>query len=96
MALVKCPECSSEVSEMSVTCPKCGYPIRKDVVSIEDSGSNFGFAVLGFFIPIVGLVLYLVWNKEKPGKAKSAGKGALVSVILWVLFYVLVGCMAML
>jgi len=50
---------------------------------------NFGFAVLGFCIPIVGLVLFLVWNQDRPGDAKMAGIGALVSVIAGILFYVL-------
>ena len=40
-----------------------------------------GYAVLGFFIPVVGLILYLVWKDETPLRAKSAGKGALIGVI---------------
>ena len=27
MALIKCPECQSEVSDKAKTCPKCGYQI---------------------------------------------------------------------
>ena len=53
-----------------------------------DSGS-FGWAVLGFFIPIVGLVLYLVWKSERPRSAKNAGMGALVSVIMTVLIWLI-------
>lgn len=29
MALIKCPECSREVSSMAASCPQCGYPISK-------------------------------------------------------------------
>lgn len=47
----------------------------------NDSGS-FGWAVLGFFIPIVGLILFIVWKDEKPRNAKMAGLGALVATIL--------------
>lgn len=53
-----------------------------------DSGS-FGWAVLGFFIPLVGLILYLVWRNEKPLSAKKAGMGALVSILLSVALWVL-------
>ena len=53
-----------------------------------DSGS-FGWAVLGFFVPLVGLILFLVWAQTKPKSAKMAGIGALVSVIMTVVFYVL-------
>ena len=51
----------------------------------DDSGS-FGWAVLGFFIPLVGLILWLVWKDTKPKSAKMAGIGALVGVgisLLW-------------
>lgn len=27
MALIKCPECGTEVSSSAISCPKCGYPI---------------------------------------------------------------------
>ncbi|MBE5746310.1 MAG: hypothetical protein E7359_03380 [Clostridiales bacterium] len=49
---------------------------------------NFGWAVLGFFVPVAGLVLFLVWKNENPGNSKMAGIGALVSVILDVVCYI--------
>jgi hypothetical protein len=50
---------------------------------------SMGMAVLGFFLPIVGLILWLVWKEPKPLKAKSAGKGALISVIVQVVLCIL-------
>ena len=71
--------------------PVCGAPVSGDNNSRgtygnapaynNDSGS-FGWALLGFFIPLVGLILYLVWKDEKPRTAKRAGKGALACLIL--------------
>lgn len=29
MALMKCPECQSEISDMAPNCPKCGYTFAK-------------------------------------------------------------------
>ncbi len=57
-----------------------------------DSNDNGGFlwGLLGCCIPIVGLVLFLVWKDQKPKTAKAAGIGALVSVILGVLSYIVV------
>ena len=55
---------------------------------IRDSG-GFGWGLLGCCIPIVGLVLFLVWNDTKPRTARAAGIGALVSVIIGVLWYLL-------
>lgn len=54
----------------------------------QDNGS-FGWAVLGFFVPIAGLILYLVWRTEKPLSARRAGIGALVSVIVGAVLTVL-------
>ena len=45
---------------------------------------------LGCCIPVAGLVLFLVWKDTKPKTAKAAGIGALVSVILGILYYLLV------
>lgn len=54
----------------------------------EDKG-GFLWGLLGCCIPIVGLVLFLVWKDTKPKTAKAAGMGALVSVIIAVIYYVL-------
>ena len=50
---------------------------------------SIGWGVLGFFFPIVGLILFLVWHDDYPKRAKMCGKGALISVIVWVAFFVL-------
>lgn len=51
--------------------------------SVEETpkGSNW-WAVLGFLIPLAGLILYLVWKPTNPKSAKAAGIGALVCVII--------------
>lgn len=54
----------------------------------QDS-SSFGYAVLGFFIPLVGLIIYLSAKDSTPLKAKSAGKGALVGLITNIVLSVL-------
>ena len=30
MALIKCPECGTEVSDKAEKCPKCAYPIKPE------------------------------------------------------------------
>ena len=62
----------------------------------EDAPST-GFAVLGFFVPLIGLILYLIWKEKTPLKAKSAGKGALigfcVSLAVSIIYGVVLGSM---
>ena len=57
----------------------------------ENANDKGGFlwGLLGFCIPIVGLILFLVWKDSKPKSAKAAGIGALVSVVIVVIYYIL-------
>lgn len=91
-----CKNCGAEIDDKAVVCPKCGVVVNNNIPSEIDAPSA-GFAVLSFFIPIVGLILYLIWHTESPLKAKSCGKGALigvcVSVGLSILSVVLATCM---
>ncbi len=68
--------------------PAQHYPQHPQAVvqgqPVTDSGS-IGWAVLGFFIPLVGLILFLVWRTTKPNCAKMAGIGALVGFCLGLL-----------
>jgi hypothetical protein len=57
--------------------------VAQPIDSLPDARS-FGFAALGFFFPVVGLILWLVWKAETPLKAKSAGTGALVGTCIGV------------
>jgi len=61
------------------------------VLKMDNSNDIGGFlwGLLGCCIPVVGLILFLVWKDQKPKTAKAAGIGALVSVILWVVFYII-------
>ncbi len=43
---------------------------------------NAGWGVLGFFFPLIGFILYLVWMTEYPNRSKMCGKGALIGVIV--------------
>ena len=70
------------------------YPPPQEPRTNPDDRSSFGWGLLGFFIPLAGLILYLVWRTEYPLRAKSVGKGALVSVILYavlVVLYIILG-----
>lgn len=58
----------------------------------QPDSRSFGFALLCFFFPIVGLILWIVWRTEKPLRAKSCGIGAIVgtavSVVLYIIYFI--------
>ena len=85
-----CRYCGKQIEEDARFCPYCGSaqqeerqapPPQQRYVDPNDAPSG-GFAVLGFFFPVVGLILFLVWQDTMPQRAKSCGKGALTSVIV--------------
>lgn len=83
-----CKNCGSQIHDQAVVCPACGVSQETKPAVVDNGG--FGWGLLGCCIPIVGLILFLVWKDTKPKTAKSAGTGALVSVIISVVYYLLV------
>ena len=78
-----CRNCGQQLPDGSLFCPRCGTSVQAGASPVQDKTQpSPGIAVLSFFFPIVGLILYLVWMDSEPGKAKSAGKGALIGVIV--------------
>ena len=75
-----CSKCGKEVHDEAVVCVHCGCAIENKKTSVvnSDDAPNTGFAVLGFFIPLIGLILYFMNKDTAPLKAKSARKGALI------------------
>lgn len=83
-----CKNCGNPINDQAVICPACGVAQETKPAVVDNGG--FGWGLLGCCIPIVGLILFLVWKDTKPKTAKAAGKGALVSVIIGVVYYLLV------
>lgn len=85
-----CKNCGKEIGEVFF-CPNCGASQKEGtttsgftqnkVVNPNDTGNN-GWLILGFFIPLIGLILYLIWSEEQTKNAKKAGKGALIGAIV--------------
>jgi len=88
-----CSSCGRELADAAVICPYCGCNCGVASRVDPNDAPSTAMALLGFFIPIAGLILYIVNMDTKPQMAKSAGKGALISVIvsavLGVIYFVL-------
>lgn len=87
-----CHQCGKEVGDASF-CPYCGTNLKVAETQVpnyqqpvqyarNDDAPNAGFAILSFFIPVVGLVLFCVWNKDYPKKAASCIKGFIANIVL--------------
>lgn len=92
-----CKNCGTEINDNALVCVNCGavqnqnpngdYGVNGQPAPADNNGFLWG--LLGCCVPIVGLVLFLVWKDTKPKTAKAAGIGALVSVVISVVYYVL-------
>jgi len=78
-----CSKCGKELADTAVFCDMCGSRINSAASNpASENKWNIGFSILGFFFPIVGFILYLVYRESDPRKAKSAGVGALIGFAL--------------
>lgn len=84
-----CNKCGRKIVDGSNFCPICGADLRyqnnnnsnsSGYVNPDDE-ANFGYTLLSFFMPYIGLVLYIVWFKEFPKRAKSCLNGIIAGVI---------------
>ena len=82
-----CKNCGTQIHDQAVICPNCGVAQETKPAVVDNGG--FWWGALGCCVPIVGLILFLVWKDTKPKTAKAVGKGALISVIISVVWYIL-------
>ena len=85
-----CPYCGAQIDDNALFCPGCGsaqsVPTQESFADTKAQANTnetyTGLTVLGFFFPLVALILYVMWNSTQPAKALAAGKGGLMSVSL--------------
>ena len=91
-----CPNCG----ENPKTTKK--NPIKGQVKNKEEKEKNYNtkftkealcisWSIIGFFIPIIGIILFCIWIKSKPKEAKAAGIGVLIRMSLYILYYIIQG-----
>ena len=89
-----CPNCGQQIADQAVVCIHCGSQLGAPAAPAKQDSNSFGWFCLGFCIPIVGLILWLVWKAETPMKAKKAGLGALIStiasIVIWVIYFIII------
>ena len=97
-----CPQCGASMVEGQAPSQAAWQPSSPQpspyaqgapVPRVDDAPSG-GFFALGFFFPLVGLILFLVWKDQLPLRAKSCGKGALVGFIVQFVFGFILGIIA--
>lgn len=68
MALIKCPECSHEVSDTAPTCPHCGYQLKRTTTA---SSYNYSYQSRS----------HRLYEKEHDRKYKEMIAGGIIALI---------------
>lgn len=71
MALIKCPECGTEISDQTQACIKCGHPIQT-ILNQNVNGTLVVYGYTGWFLIKPKLKIYL--NGEYVGDVSHKAK----------------------
>lgn len=82
---MKCNNCDTILKSNYRYCPECGH---KNNYRKNANNNSFGWGVLGFFVPLAGLILFIMWSSTRKDDARAAGIGALINTILNVIFII--------
>lgn len=88
-----CKWCGKEVDSNSKFCPNCGKEIlnsqsasslNQEVNSSDEKNkkANIWLAILSFFIPLAGLIIFIIKKDKEPKTAKASGICAIVGLLL--------------
>ena len=80
-----CSKCGKEIMDEAVICPGCGCPVAGKTlqqVGYEEDIPNGGLNILGFFIPLAGLIMFCMMFGKTPIKAKQIGMFSLIGFII--------------
>ena len=95
---MRCKYCGKQLDEGSVVCPRCGKsqggevnlpppPVEERYTPFDESADTshlWKYMVIGFFVPLAGIILYFMWRYKKPRTAQACLKGALVCIAVGV------------
>ena len=102
MATLICKHCGCQMSDKSEACPVCGAPVGvnqqessyyDDRASILTQSKKHKGLVLWIMLtlslvcPFLGMVLFFVYRKKRPGAAKGFLFWALFGVAIWLMIF---------
>ncbi len=100
MALIPCPECSTDVSDLALTCVKCGVQLRKPKRGFFGKIIKYSFILfnllMGWWL-VAGMgaasetMLSATSSAEQTGVAIGTGLGAAMIIGLWVFGDIILG-----
>jgi len=82
-----CENCGAQIAKEAYVCPKCGVKVNNNNQTNVEDKPNMALNIVSLLLlPILGIILYFVWRKETPIRAKSILTYALIG---WGISFVL-------
>ena len=63
-----------------------------DKPTFDNDQGGFLWVLIGFLIPVVGLILYFIWNDEKPRRCDSLKTGFTIGFVCWFVTWLMANC----
>lgn len=73
-----CSYCGKGLRDEAVICPYCGCKAPSLGMGNEEDEPSNGLNLLAFFLPLIGLIMFIVFHDKTPNKANKIGKWALI------------------
>lgn len=81
-----CTKCGKEIADEAVVCVNCGCAVNggKNISTAAQGEDipNIGLNVVGFLIPIAGLIMYCTMHSKTPNKANKIGLWSLIGFVI--------------
>lgn len=87
-----CSKCGKEIMDEAVICPGCGCPVSGKELSptaSQEDAPNAGLNILGFLVPIAGLIMFCTMINKTPIKAKQIGIFSLIGFVINFIFTII-------
>ena len=81
-----CSKCGHELVDEAVVCINCGCAVNGvnsiSKAAVGEDTPNGLLNVLGFLVPLAGLIMYCVMQSKTPRKANQIGMFSLIGFII--------------
>ena len=78
-----CEKCGKENKIGTKFCTNCGNSLNVSFNHVvKEEKCTFVWGILSFFVPIAGLILFIIWKNDRPKASKTAGICALIGAII--------------
>lgn len=84
-----CDKCGKELVDEAVMCTRCGIYLQPKKEVVKEEHLIF-YGLISLLIPVVGIVIFLVWNDTKPKTARIAMICGLISLLLWIVLFIFI------